>query len=303
MKRSLGLTLSAILIVIAGTNLNAQNLSIGFRGGLNIPNLTAGGNDTPLSEGYKSRLAGAGGIFAEYQFSKLFSIRVGVEYSGQGGQKNGIQALPSDVFFGGVVGNLPDTDPQKPMVESLVTNVIEPAMPQYLYYDVDSKAKFDYLMVPVLAKFGWDLGHNSPFRVYVSAGPFVSYLLSGKRVQSGTSGIYATSGEQPLSQYFASHTTISPQDPRYTPAMGILMQASAPGDKSNTQNITDDLYRFNFGFAGYAGVSYSFAQRHSIFFEGGGNYGFIKLQKNDKNGANRIGAGSIMLGYTYTFGK
>jgi hypothetical protein len=38
-----------------------------------------------------------------------------------------------------------------------------------------------------------------------------------------------------------------------------------------------------------------------VFIEGGGNYGFLTIQKDSANGKNNTGAGVVNLGYAYTF--
>ncbi len=75
---------------------SAQNFTLGVRGGISIPNLSAGGsNQNPLNTGYSSRLGTDAGLFAEFKFSNLFSIQPMVEYSSQGGKKDGFQAYPT----------------------------------------------------------------------------------------------------------------------------------------------------------------------------------------------------------------
>lgn len=309
MKRIVMLMTAAC--VMAGASVKAQQVAIGARGGLTIPKITAGGdNKTPLSEGYSSRMTWGAGAFAEIKFTKLFSLQVGLEYSQQGGQKDGVQALPLMRVT-------------EPMVGPLTQQLIGQGLPQaaasaaaaaaigtvngllqgnnYLYADFESTAKFNYLMLPVQAKFGWDLG-SSPFRVYVSAGLFGSYLLHGERVSSGSSAIYLNANKTTMTQFWAgvpeaAKTAMGEQNAAMIG--GILQGMDQSRSLDNTQDITDDLYRFNCGFIGNAGVAYNFG-RNSIFLEGGGNYGFVKIQKNEANGQNRIGAGTVMLGYSYT---
>jgi len=38
-----------------------------------------------------------------------------------------------------------------------------------------------------------------------------------------------------------------------------------------------------------------------LFLEGGGNYGFIPIQKDDANGNNNTGAGTVTAGYLFQF--
>lgn len=42
---------------------------------------------------------------------------------------------------------------------------------------------------------------------------------------------------------------------------------------------------------------------NSIFIEGGGNYGFLNIQKGSQNGTNNTGAATAVVGYRYWFHK
>jgi hypothetical protein len=256
MKKSTICFLSAGLLFL-GFSAHAQNFSLGVRGGISIPNLTAGsGNQNPLNTGYSSRLGPDAGIFAEFKFSNLFSLQPMVEYSSQGGKKDGMQAFTT-----------PD---------ALTAMYPAGQAPQYLYANYNSEAKLNYLMIPILAKFGWDF-KNSPLRIYVDAGPFVGFLLSAHQVTSGESQFYTDpSGQQAL--------PIGPQS------------------FNNTQNIKDQLHTTNLGVEGNIGLNYRLGLS-SIFIEGGGNYGFLNIQKGNANGKNNTGAALAALGYSYSFGK
>ncbi|MEJ0101012.1 MAG: porin family protein, partial [Bacteroidota bacterium] len=237
----------------------AQQIAIGARGGLSIPNLSSGGsNENPLNTGYSSRLGADAALFAEFKFSELFSLQPMIEYSSQGGKKNGFQALP--------------TPPQ-------MAALFPPGQaPLYLYADYKSEAKFNYLMIPVLAKFGWNFNKTSPLRVYADAGPFVGFLLSAKQVTSGNSPLYVDDkGQQEL------------------PA----------GSQSfdNTQDIKDQIHKTNFGVEGNIGLNYRIDHASNLFIEGGFNYGFLNIQKGTANGKNNIGAATVTLGYSYWFKK
>lgn len=250
-----------LLLIIAlltfGKYADAQTWSLGVMGGLSIPNLTAeSGSQTPLNTGYSSRLGPEAGIFVDFKISKAFSLQPMVQYSSQGGQKNGMQALTT-----------PDAVAQ-----------LFPAgqAPKYLYANYKSEAKLNYLMIPVLAKYSWNIT-KSPFSIYAEAGPFVAFLLSAKQVTSGNSNLYLdASGQQPL-----------------------------PGEQQsfdNTDDIKSQLYNVNFGIEGYLGFNYSIA-RNNIFVQGGGNYGLLNIQKNPDNGKSHTGAGVVVVGYSRQFGK
>jgi hypothetical protein len=245
-----------LLTVVAGilTVAHAQKFTVGVKGGLSIPNLTSGESDNPLSSGYSSRIGANYGVYGEYHVSPLFSVSVGAEYSSQGGQKNKFQAFS-------VPANL----------QSYLPGIT------YLYANYDSKAKLNYLLVPILARLNIALSKKSPFSVYVAVGPFAGILLNAHQVTSGSDFVYLdAAGTQTLS-------------------------STQLYDFDNTENIKSDLHSFNVGVEGLIGISCRITRTSSLFFEGGGNYGFIPIQKDSANGKNRTGAATINLGYTYTF--
>jgi hypothetical protein len=208
-----------------------------------------------LNTGYKSRLGGDAAIFAEFRLTPVFSIQPMIEYSSQGGKKEGMQAFPTPPEY---------------------AQMFPQGAPEYLYADFKSEAKLNYLLVPVLAKFGWGI-HNAPLRIYVDAGPFAGFLLSAHQVLNGTSNIFMDpKGQQQLTQ--------------------------TPQKFDSTKNIKDQLNTFNFGVSGNIGIAYQFANS-SIFLEGGGNYGFLNIQKGNANGKNHTGAGTVDVGYAYRFGR
>ena len=238
----------------------AQSVDVGLRGGISIPNLSAGSNNqNPLNTGYSSRSGLDAGIFADFKVSSLFSVEPILQYSSQGGKKDGLQALPT-----------PST-----IAAALQAN--NQTVPTYLYAKYNSAAKINYLMLPVLAKFGWNF-KSSPLRIYVDAGPFLGYLIYAKQVTSGSSEFYADNkGTQPLPYYGTQ-------------------SFDATGD------IKDQLNKVNFGFEGKLGLAYKF-KRNSIFIEGGGNYGLLNIQKGTANGKNNTGAATADIGYSFALGK
>jgi hypothetical protein len=238
--------------------LQAQNFILGARGGISIPNLTAGGSKSnPLNTGYSSRFGPDVALTGELKFSQHFSLETMIEYSSQGGKKNGFQALT--------------------VPEEYIPAFPAGQVPPYLYADYKSEAKLKYLLVPILGKFSWKLGPQSPLKGYLDAGPFAGYLLSAKQVTRGSSIIYADPQKQnPL-----------------TPT------AQSFDDKTD---IANQLNKFNFGVSGNVGLGYHF-NRSVVFIEGGGNYGFLNIQKGEKNGKNHTGAGTVGIGYGYLLDK
>ena len=174
-----------------------------------------------------------------------------MEYSAQGGKKNGVQAFA--------------------VPANLVSKFPAGEVPAYVYADYKSIAKMNYLMLPVLAKYGVDLGHR--WGAYIAAGPFASELLSAKNVTSGMSNIYS--------------------DQQQTEPV-----TTSPVSFDNKDNIKSDLHTFNAGASGLIGVNYK-SPNSSIFIEGGANYGLVDIQKGSTNGKNKTGAAVIDLGYQF----
>jgi hypothetical protein len=240
-------------------NTRAQDVAIGVRGGISIPNLTAGGSEeNPLNSNYSSRQGPDFGLFAEFKVSNLFSIEPMVQYSSQGGKKDGLQAFPTPAAAAGYYQQQGQT------------------APTYLYANYNSQAKLNYRMIPVLAKFGWNFSKSSPWRVYVDAGPFVGFLLNAHQVTSGSSEFYADAGgTQPLTAFGTQNF-------------------------DNNQNIKSQLNTTNFGVEGNLGFAYKIGAG-DLFIEGGGNYGFLNIQKGTANGKNNTGAATADIGYSYWF--
>lgn len=234
----------------------AQDIVIGVKGGISIPNLSSGGsNQNPLNTGYSSREGPDFALFAEFKISDLFSLQPNLQYSSQGGKKTGMQAFPFPADLSQMFPN--------------------GSAPKYLYANFKSEAKINYLMIPVLAKFGWDIA-NSPTRLYIAAGPFVGFLMSAKQVTSGNSEFF-----------------IDPNGP----ALPIGSQSL-----NHTENIKNQLHSTNFGLESNVGINRSFG-KNNIFIEGGFNYGFLNIQKGTENGKNNIGAGTIGIGFSRELGS
>ncbi len=235
----------------------------GLQGGISIPNLSAAGSENnPLNTGYSSRLGPEFAIFGEYHVNSLFSLVPKIEYSAQGGKKDGLQAMP-------VPTQLAEYFEQQGM-----------SVPDYLYANFNSEARLDYLLIPILAKFGWNTDVQKKFRITVAAGPYIGFLLSAKQVTSGNSEIYL--------------------DPEGNEAMPV-----GPQSFNQTTDIKDQLNTTNFGVDGNVGIECMLAANHHerIFFEAGGNYGFINIQKGSANGKNNTGAATLMLGYACQLSK
>src|SRR5699024_10406419 len=165
---------------------------------------------------------------------------------------------------------------------------------EYIYLDTDSEAKLNYLLLPVLAKFSWNLGPKTKnhFSFYADVGPFLGYLLSAHQEYSKTKpGLYDSKDAEETIKVGG------------VPIENLIAQFvgedfDITDEIDGQQDIRSDLYRWNVGISGNIGFAYHFA-RSAIFIEGGGNYGFINIQKDTQNGKNHTGAATVSLGYSY----
>lgn len=168
MGKMKALTLAVFLLFSGAVHAQAP-FYLGLKGGISIPNLTAGGG-SPVSSGYSSILGPYFGIFADYGLSKegRFSLQVELNYSAQGGKKNGTQAIPTAPFASYFPPGYP--------------------IPEYFYASFSSKAHLNYLELPVLVKYALPLGKGWKF--VIDAGPYVGYLMHAKDITKGSDSIY-----------------------------------------------------------------------------------------------------------------
>jgi opacity protein-like surface antigen len=246
MKKHLLSFLLLLIMIPAATYTYAQQpIYVGARAGLSIPNLTNGTGDNPLSKDYKSKMGLAFGVIADFPINKWFSIQTGLDYSQQGGKRDGMQAI---------------------------TNPYPSQIPQpYLYADFKNEARLNYLQLPVQAKFNYTI--NDHFGAFIYAGPYAGLLLAAKTVTKGSSALYMdANGQYPMSSEKQSF--------------------------DQTTDIKDNTNLWNFGLTGMIGISYK-VPGGKVFIEGGGNYGFINIQKHESDGKNYTGAGTVQIGYAY----
>ncbi|MDR3286726.1 MAG: PorT family protein [Prevotellaceae bacterium] len=283
------LMLASVLLLVDLCSYS-QTVNIGLRGGLSIPNVIAGG-DNPLSKGYSSRFAGAGGVFAELDLNKTLSLRLGVEYSGQGGKRNGVQAMSTGQLISSITDGMDISD-----LQAMSAILAQLNLPDVFYADVKNTAKFDYLMIPLSLHAGKDVGKS--WRLYVGAGPFISFLLSAKEISKGHTKLY-TSSDMSKTLWDNVPEAVKPFILGVAPELAYVFDNDM---EFGTADITNDLKKVNAGIQGNVGLAYQY-NRHRVFLEVGGNYGFVTLQKDKSKGSNNIGSGSVMLGYAIRLGE
>ncbi|MDR2382689.1 MAG: PorT family protein [Prevotellaceae bacterium] len=275
---------------VLSKGIEAQPVNLGLRGGLAIPNIVAG-SENALSDGYSSRFAGSGGIFTEIGINNTFSVRFGVEYSGQGGKRNGIQAMSSNQLVMDMATRMGAniTEETAAMLGEMAT-----LMPPVFYADVNNTVKFDYLMLPLSLQAGKTLG-DSPYRIYVNAGPFVSFLMSGEQVSKGSSKLYS-GADKTGTLWTTLPSDIQSNILEKAPELAHVLEN---GTEFGASVITGEIRPVNFGIQGNIGLSYQCGKHNRFFIEAGGNYGFVRIQKNKSNGDNSIGSANIVIGYSF----
>lgn len=176
--------IAVIAFLLSCLMLNAQ-INIGARGGISIPDLK-GNNEQ--SKGYTSRLDGYGGVFVNFRLTRSLYLQPEINFSPQGGQRTGMQPVPSDAISG---ISLP------------------PGMT--LYANFKTVTMINYIEIPILLKL--ESGHK--LKYFVCFGPHVSFLLEAKTKTSGSSSLYLdeagtiplTDGGEPLPAFSFDGTT------------------------------------------------------------------------------------------------
>src|SRR4029077_892847 len=144
-----------------------------------------------------------------------------------------------------------------------------------LYANFTSTIRLEYLMLPVMVKYRIDLSASGKWKFYVDGGLFGGLLMTAGASASGTSKVYLDKEQmQPLS--------------------------SLPVNFDSTGNIKNQLHKGNFGIEGNIGLIYQ-VNSIGILAEAGGNYGFIDLQKDNRNGINHTGALIFRVGMIVIF--
>jgi hypothetical protein len=146
------------------------DVNVGGHAGLSIPNIRAGTTDI-LSQNFASRRGLFFGIFVETRIAPRVSLVVDVNYTSQGGKRDGVQPITMDVGL--------------------------PPLPTgaYYYADYHNETILDYVEIPVQLRLHFGPGR----RFFVNAGPYVGFLVRARAVTSGSSLIYLDAGQsQPI---------------------------------------------------------------------------------------------------------
>lgn len=158
------------LCLAAPASAQTPEVSFGGHAGLSIPSIRAGTTDI-LSQDFASRRGLFFGIFVETRIAPRVSLVVDVNYTSQGGKRDGVQPITMDVGL--------------------------PPLPtgSYYYADYHNETILDYVEIPVQLRLRFGPRH----RFFVNAGPYVGFLVRARAVTSGSSLIYLDAGKtQPI---------------------------------------------------------------------------------------------------------
>lgn len=170
MKRKLSLL---IILTSSFSLICSAQVQPGFKIGASVPDIKG---NTEQSKGYTSRLAPFFGISLAKKISPYFKIQTEINYSPQGGKRNGMQPIDPSQF--GV---------------SVPNGTI-------LYANFKNETKLNYIEVPVMLQFNIDKSKDDNHVFYFAGiGPYVAFRLNSKTITSGKSLIYVDpQGSLPL---------------------------------------------------------------------------------------------------------
>lgn len=237
-----------------------KSFFMGVKGGLSIPSLKAGETKNDWNKDYESRQGIYFALVAEYQLSSHFYFQPELAYASEGGRRDGIQPMSIPSKYLKVFQTVFQTDKD------------------YLYANLKSVSKLNYIQLPLLLKFQYPIAFKGHLQAFAQVGPYLGYLLISKQaVNSEDLHVYLKGdGSSEIDQ--------------------ALVKEFFGASIDTVIDATDELHHWNVGVQGGVGLSWVTAE-YKIFVEGGGNYGFIPVQKSNNHGKNNIGAATILIGY------
>jgi len=209
-RRRVRVAVTLVSFVVASAGFApALDFSIGAHGGLSIPNIR--GNQTNIfTQGFGSREGPFFGIFVESRFSSHFSLVAELNYTSQGGQRNGLQPITMELPPG-----------------------LEVPPGTILYGNFHNETILDYIEIPVMARVTF----GNRLRFFLNAGPYVGFLVRALAVTRGSSLIYLDeAGTEPvISSPVSFDADTDVKDSLKTTNFGLaggggLMYPLGPGD-------------------------------------------------------------------------
>lgn len=167
MKNTLGLLM--LLVAFSVTGQAQMGWRAGLKAGVSIPKLRAPNDgSSSYSNGFQTVVGPQAGIVLEYKFCPHFSLQTEVNYSTQGGEKNGEQRINTNDFKAYIPANV--------------------SLPDYIYANFNNRITLVYIELPVMPKYSIQLSQK--YRLGLYGGPYIGYLVSAQGEASGKSKIY-----------------------------------------------------------------------------------------------------------------
>lgn len=255
--------LSLILLLFNTVPALAQKTSavfVGVKGGLSVPNLKSGSTENDWNKDYESRQGPYFALVAQFQLTNHIFFQPELAYAAEGGRRDNIQ---------------PMSIPQQYLADFQKSFKTDK---DYLYANLKNVSRLNYLQLPLLIKFQYPIAFKGHLQAFAQVGPYLGYLLVSKQVvHSDNLKVYLDD---------AGTLEIPPS----------LVQQFFGTSIDTVIEAKDELHRWNVGVQGGIGLSWV-SGKHKIFIEGGGNYGFVPVQKADEHGKNNIGAATVLIGY------
>ncbi len=256
-------------------------VKIGGKVGYSIGRITDN-SDNIYTEDYESSSGVDIGVFVEYPVSELFSLQMEVLYTQRGGERIGLQPIPTAALsaFGSV-------DQLNYMLSLQGKDPVTDSNP--MYGDFKNVSELNYIEIPVLGKLGW----GDTWRWYVEAGPYIGFLVNAEQVTSGTSLITLDAeGRDPLVVFNPNY---DPTDPSSGP-----LKVPVPPQSFDAETSTrSELNTYNYGFHAGTGIIRKLGDKHEVYLGFRGSWGARTIQKNKIFGESHIGGLVFSLGYAY----
>jgi Outer membrane protein beta-barrel domain len=151
---------AAVLVAATGAGF-ADDIHIGAHAGISIPDIR--GSQTNLfSKNFTSRRGPYFGLTAEIPLAGRFSLAADLNYTSQGGIRDGMQPITMDT------SGLP----------------VPPGL--LIFADFRNETVLDYLEIPLLARVTF----GDKLKFFLDLGPYAGYLVRGKALTEGVSPLY-----------------------------------------------------------------------------------------------------------------
>jgi len=244
----------------------SEHFFVGIKGGLSIPTLQSGESSNDWNKDYASRLGPYFGGLVELPLSRHFSFQAELVYAAEGGKRNNIQPMAIPEEYLAIFQKAFKTDQD------------------YLFANLNSVSRINYIQMPLMLKYHYPIAANGKLQVFAQAGLCPGYMVQSKQIVKSEN----------LRVYFDGEGKAEIPE--------SLVHSSFGSSIDTVIDARNDLHSWNIGIQGAIGFSYQIGCG-KIFIEGGGNYGFVPVQKTDDHGKNNIGAGTVLLGYAMQLSK